>query len=387
MRSRWQLVFTLSLIAGALGLILGAVVDPVRFAFSYFTSWMYFFTIVSGALLVLMTGHAARARWFGALRRPTEFVAAVLPLFLLLVVPIFFFMDALYPWVSPDPSLGTEALHVIEHRSGWMNVPFFIVRTLIWLALFSLFAVILVRGSFAQDTSFDPRKKLFLYRLSCGGLVFLGFVFTWASFDWIMSLDATWYSTILGVYVFAGGFAAALAVLTIVTALLYRSGALPLEGAMERQTAVGRLLFAFIIFWAYQGFSQLLIIWIANIPAEVGFYQRRSGTAWGWVSAVLVVVHFVVPFLLLLSRRLKRNAAALVGVAVWVLVAHYIDIYWLIMPNLTPQTIAIHWLDLAALLAIFGALGLPALLLFRNRSPLAESDPFFHQSLRYQSWP
>lgn len=387
MRSRWNLVFVVSLFLGVLGLILGAILDPRRFYFSYFTAWFYFFTIASGALLLLMVGHASRARWFGALRRPTEVPAATLPLFLLLVIPIFFGLDDLYPWASPSASLGTEVLHVIEHRSGWMNVPFFIVRTLIWLGLFTAFAILLVGVSLTLDRHFDPRRKTFLYRLSCGGLVVLGFVLTWASFDWIMSLDPTWYSTILGVYVFAGGFAAALALLAIVASLLHTAGALPEEGARERQTAVGRLLFAFIIFWAYQGFSQLLIIWIGNLPAEVGFYQRRSGTAWGWVSAVLVVIHFVIPFLLLLSRRLKRSTGALVAVAVWVLVAHYVDVYWLVMPNLTPSAIAVHWLDLAALLGIFGALGLLSLFLFRNRSPVADTDPFFHQSLRYQSWP
>lgn len=387
MRARWTIVFALSLVIGAVGLVIGAIVDPRRFHFSYLTAWLYFFSVVMGALLLLMSGHASRARWFGALRRLTEIPAATLPLFLILVIPTFLGLHELYPWAAPSPALGTEALHVLEHRSGWMNVPFFILRTLIWIGIFSLFALLLVRGSIGLDRAFDERKKAALYRLSCGGLVVLGFVLTWASFDWIMSLDPTWYSTILGVYYFAGGFAAALAVLAIAAAILHAADALPAEGATERQTAVGRLLFAFVIFWAYQGFSQLLIIWIGNLPAEVGFYQRRAGTAWAWVSAVLVIAHFLVPFLLLLSRRLKRSPRALAAVAVWVLVAHYIDIYWLVIPNLSPGAVAVHWLDLAALLAIFGALGLLALLLFRGRSPIAATDPFFHQSLRYQSWP
>lgn len=387
MRARWTLVFALSLVVGAIGLVIGAIMDPRRFHFSYLTGWLYFISIVMGALLLLMTGYASRARWFGALRRVAEVPAATLPLFLLLVIPTFFGLDFLYPWASPSPQLDSEALRIIEHRSGWMNTPFFIVRTLVWIAAFSAFAILLVRGSFALDRAFDERRKTFLYRLSCGGLVFLGFVLTWASFDWIMSLDPTWYSTILGVYFFAGGFAAALAVLAIVATMLHAAGALPEAGAIERQTAVGRLLFAFVIFWAYQGFSQLLIIWIGNLPAEVGFYQRRSGTAWGWVSAVLVIAHFLVPFLFLLSRRLKRDSRALAAVAIWVLAAHYVDMYWLVIPNLSPGVVAVHWLDLAALLCLFGALGLLALFLFRGRSPVAKTDPFYHQSLRYQSWP
>lgn len=387
MRARWTLVFALSLVVGAIGLVIGAIMDPRRFHFSYLTGWLYFISIVMGALLLLMTGYASRARWFGALRRVAEVPAATLPLFLLLVIPTFFGLDFLYPWASPSPQLDSEALRIIEHRSGWMNTPFFIVRTLVWIAAFSAFAILLVRGSFALDRAFDERRKTFLYRLSCGGLVFLGFVLTWASFDWIMSLDPTWYSTIPGVYFFAGGFSGALSLLAINSAVLRRAGALPEEGATERQTAVGRLLLAFVIFWAYQGFAQLLIIWIANLPAEVGFYQRRSGSAWGWVSFVLALAHFGIPFLLLLSRRLKRSPIALAAIAAWLLFAHYVDIYWLVMPNLTPSRIAPHWLDLAALLALFGALGLSALLLFRNRSLVAQTDPYFHQSLRYVSWP
>lgn len=387
MRARWTIAFALCLGLGTIGLVLGAIFETRRFHFSYLTAWLYFISIAMGALFVLMTGHASRARWFGALRRVSEIPAATLPLFLLLVVPILLGLGELYPWVNPPADLGVEALHVIEHRKGWMNVPFFIVRTIVWLGLFAAVAVLLVRGSLALDHAFDPARRQRLYRLSCGGLVVLGFVLTWASFDWIMSLDPTWYSTILGIYFFAGGFAAALALLAITAAALHAARALPEEGATERQTAVGRLLLAFVIFWAYQGFSQLLIIWIANLPAEVGFYQRRSGTAWGWVSFALVMAHFVVPFLFLLSRRLKRRPRALAAIAAWILAAHYVDIYWLVMPNLTPGAVVVHWLDLAAFLAILGALGLVSLFFFRNRSLVAETDPHFHQSLHYLSWP
>lgn len=387
MRRRWTILFVIALGLGVLGLVIGVFVDPRRFYFSYLTAWLYFVSIGMGAVLLVMTGHAARARWFGALRRVAEIPAATFPFFLLLVLPIFFGLDELYPWVHPSPELGEEALHVIDHRKSWLNIPFFVVRTLVWIGLFAIAAVVLVRGSIALDRAFDPARRQRLYRFSCGGLVILGFVLTWASFDWIMSLDPTWYSTILGVYFFAGGFSGALSLLAINSAVLRRAGALPEEGATERQTAVGRLLLAFVIFWAYQGFAQLLIIWIANLPAEVGFYQRRSGTAWGWVSFVLALAHFGIPFLLLLSRRLKRSPIALAAIAAWLLFAHYVDIYWLVMPNLTPSRIAPHWLDLAALLALFGALGLSALLLFRNRSLVAQTDPYFHQSLRYVSWP
>lgn len=387
MRKKFSAVCLISAVIGTAALILGVFLEPRRFFFSYLTAWVFFLTIAVGALLLVMVGHASKARWFGALRRISEVPAATLPLFLLLVVPLFFGLPELYAWADPSRIADEEARKLVEHKASWMNPPFFIVRSLVWLAVFSGFSVPLVLGSLAQDEGYEEKRKTRLRRLSSAGLVVIGFVLTWASFDWLMSLDPTWYSTIFGVYVFAGGFAAALAVLGILSSLFLSREILPSQSATERQSAVGRLLLTFVIFWAYQGFSQLLVIWIGNLPHEIGFYQRRSGTGWGWVSFALVISHFLVPFLFLLSRDLKRRPAAMAAISIWILAAHYVDMYWLVMPNLTPGGVIVHWLDLAALIALFGVLGIYCLLRFAGRSMIARTDPYFEQSLRYESWP
>lgn len=385
--SRLILLSWISLIVGVVASVVGAFVDPTRFFFSYLTAWTFFVTIALGALLLLMIGHAVRARWFAVLRRTTEIPTATVPLFLLLMVPIFFGLPELYPWAGPWDRFDEATRRVLEHRASWTNQPFFIVRSLIWLGICSAFAVYLVRGSLRLDRGLDERLRDRLRFVSSGGLVVVGFVLTFASIDWVMSLDPTWFSTVFGVYFFAGGFAAVLALVTVMAVAFSSRGLLPEQSSLERQSAMGRMLFAFVIFWAYQGFSQLLIIWIGNIPGEVGFYINRSGRSWGWVSFVLVMAHFLVPFLLLLSRDVKRRPAVLAAISWWVLAAHYIDIYWLVMPNLTPGAVVVHWLDLATVLAVFGAVGLLAAYRFRREPLTTETDPYFHQSLRYQSWP
>jgi hypothetical protein len=385
--SRFILWSWVCLIVGVIGSILGVFLDPRRFFFSYLTAWAFYLTMIVGALLLLMIGHAVRVRWFAVLRRTTELVTSTLPLLSLLIVPVLLGLAYLYPWAGPLDALDEDTRRVIEHRGWWMSQWFFIVRSVIWLAVFSAFGVYLLRGSLRLDRGFSDAIQGRLRFVSSGGIVIVGFVLTWASFDWLMSLDGTWFSTIFGVYIFAGGFAAAIALITVLAVAFSSRGLLPEKSSLERQSAVGRMLFAFVIFWAYQGFSQLLIIWIGNIPDEVAFYVKRSGPGWGWVSFALITAHFLVPFLLLLSRDVKRRPVALAAIAWWVLASHYVDMYWLVIPNLSPAAVHVHWLDLITLVAVFGALGLFVGYRFRGVSLQTETDPYFHQSLRYQSWP
>lgn len=387
MRRRLQLICWICLGLGVLGLLLGLFFDTTRFFFSYLTAWAFYLSTCIGALMLLMIGHAGKVRWFAGLRRQAEYPTALLPLFAVLAVPLFFGLPELYAWARPLESLPEGMRPYIEHKAAWMNIPFFIIRTLIWIGILSFFAVLLVSGSLRLDRAYDEALKLRLRRISSVGLLVCSFVLTWASFDWLMSLDATWYSTIFGVYVFAGGIIAALAVLTILGVLFLRAGLLPSEIASEHYWAVGRLMLGFVIFWAYQGFSQLIIIWLGNMPHEITFYQSRGNRGWGWVTFALVMGQFALPFLVLLSRDLKRNPVALAWISVWMLLVHWVDMYWLVIPNLHPSGPTFHWLDLAAMLALFGVLGLYGLWRFRGTESIAGTDPYTWQSLRYEGWP
>lgn len=374
----------LSLFVGAVGLILGIFLDLPRFFFSYLTAWAFYVSTAIGALILVMMGHASRARWFAPLRRLSEYMAATIPLFLLLAIPIFFGMDTLYGWAGSLEGLTEPQREIVKHKEVWMNVPFFIIRTILYLLILGAFSFFLVRGSLAEDSGFSEMRKRRLQRVGSGGIPVAAFVLTWASFDWLMSLDPTWYSTVFGIYFWAGGFVGALAVLCILTTTFHRLGLIPPEVGIYHQWATGRLLLAFVIFWAYQGFSQLLVIWIGNLPHEVMFYQHRANAGWGWVSFLLAMGQFLIPFLLLLSRDLKKRPVALAWVSAWLLFAHYVDIYWMVMPNYTPHGLVVHWLDLAGLLAVGGALGLFLAFRFKGHATVPAQDPYYLQSLSYR---
>jgi hypothetical protein len=209
------------------------------------------------------------------------------------------------------------------------------------------------RASLRQDAGPDAVATRRLYRLSAGGLPALALTLTFASFDWLMSLSPAWYSTIDGVTWWAGGVVGALAVVGIL-ARGARTGAMAEVLNTSHLHAVGKLLLTFVMLWAYFAFSQLLIIWIARIPVEARWYAVRARGGWGVVSGVLLVGHFLLPFLALLPRWTKRHAGALAALCWWLLAMHWLDTYWLVMPEVTPAGPAPHWVDLAALLAVAG---------------------------------
>lgn len=386
-RRRFIVGCAIAIVLGLAGLLLGVFLDTRRFLFSYLTAWAFYVSTAIGALFVLMIGHASRARWFAAVRRLMEYPASTFPVLLVLAVPIFLGMGTLYGWAGSWADVPETERKILEHKYLWMNVPFYVVRTVFFMLVFSAFAHFLVAGSLKEDLGFDEVRKRRLQRIGSGGIPICAFVTTWASFDWLMSLDPTWYSTVFGVYFWAGGFIAGLSLLGILTAIFAGLKLVPPEIGPSHQWAIGRLMFAFVVFWAYQGFSQLLVIWIGNIPHEISFYQHRANTGWGWVSFLLAMGQFFIPFLLLLSRDLKKKPAALAWMGAWLLFAHYVDVYWMVIPNMHPHGIVVSWLDLAALLGIGGVLGLFVAIRFAGRSTVPVGDPYFYQSLTYTGSP
>jgi hypothetical protein len=235
-----------------------------------------------------------------------------------------------------------------------------------------------------QDSTGDARLTLRQRRLSVGALPLVAITITFAAVDWQMSLDRHLASTIFGVYYFAGGFVAAMAVLVLGVVAASRAGLF--EGGLndDHLHSLGKFLFAFVCFWGYIALSQYLLIWIANLPEEVPWYMLRNDTGWRWVGLFLVVFHFVVPFFVLLSRDLKRRPGPLAFMAVWVLVVHYVDVYWVVMPRIDPQGPRPHWTDLTAFVGVGAAALAFTLWRMRGRSPVPVRDPHLHDSLRYE---
>jgi hypothetical protein len=365
---------------GAIGVAVGFAAAPTQAAFSYLTAWAYAVSIALGGLIFLMIGHATGARWVIVFRSFTEAIVASLPVLAVLFVPIALSLDRLYPWVDPSPALGEEALVRLAHKAPYLNVTAFMVRAAGFFVLWIVIGELLMRWSSRaghEDRRHGPRLRA----LSAAGFPPVALALTFAAFDWLMSLTPAWYSTIFGLLYFSGGFVAALSVVAVIAHQARRAPVVASSIHPSHTGALGRLLFAFLVFWAYMEFSQGIIIWIANKPDEVPWYVARGAGAWGDVFAVLVIGHFAIPFFALLSKPLKRRPALLALAGAWLLALHYVDVYWLVMPVLHP-TLALHWLDLAAPCAVVGLA--TAFATARARHPMPDGDPQFASALRYE---
>ncbi len=378
---------------GGLGLVLliasliGLALDPRQAFFSYLVAFCYWCGLGFASLLLLMIFHATHARWVTIIRRPVEAMASTMPLFLLLVIPVLIGMKHLYSWVDPAnaiPPFTKEALRLVEHKRAWLNSGFFIGRSIFYLVIASVFSQLLRGWSLRQDKEGGYALLERMRRTSAGGLPFIALSMTFASFDWMMSLNPTWYSTIFGVYFFAGSFWAALSLLAIITHLGRLENVFGGGMNVEHTASVGKLMLAFTAFWTYIAFSQLLLIWIAGLPEEIPFYVTRFNEGWRWVGVFLIIFHFFVPFGALLSRSLKRNPKQLGIVAAFILLVHYIDIFWLVTPTLHIDGFSMHWTNFTAFLGI----GLLAIAFgvsrLRGKLPVPVKDPYLSESLRYR---
>ena len=375
-----------SAVVGALGLaltFLGLLTNPRDTLLAYLVAFTFWVFIVLGALALIMANHTAGARWNVVVRRISESIAAPIPIFLVLFLPLLFGARHLWYWVSPE-GLGKEVAEELHKKAAYLNLSFFTVRLVVYFAVWTLLAWLLRSWSLAQDDDGAPSWTLKMRKLSPGGLVALALTLTFASFDWIMSLNPLWYSTIFGLYVFSGGFVGSLA-LTCIVVTGIRSGTEPLARVItvDHQHNLGKLLLAFVAFWAYMGFSQYMLIWAGNIPEELPFITVRSHGPWRGLGILLILGHFALPFLLLLSRDLKRRTGPLAAISAWLLVVHYIDLYWMIMPAWHVNDLGFHWTHVTSLVAIGGLTVAAALFLLRGRYALPVKDPYLEDSLRY----
>lgn len=379
-----------ALIAGIVGLILciiGVVVDPGRAFAAYLFAYVTILTTVLGALILVMMSHVTAARWFTVLRKLTLSVTASLPALAVLVLPVLLGVQRLYPWAHAS-SLPPDMRKLALHRQAWLNIPFFLVRAIIYVAVFAVCGEVLRRWA-ARENHVSRGADVVMVlrqqrRLSAIGLVVLGLTLTMVAFDWLMPLDTEWYSTVYGVYVFAGGFVAALGVIALLAYIVARSGG-ALDGSVsdEHFGALGKLMLTFVIFWAYIAFSQFLIIWIGDIPADSSWYFVRGSGSWGTLGMIVVIGQFAIPFVLLLSRTLKRQPRSLAAIGAWLVVMHVLDVYWLVLPAFSPSGIRVSWIDLSALLMVGGLATASAARRVRGHSAVPVNDPYFAQAVHY----
>ncbi|MEO8431205.1 MAG: hypothetical protein ABI592_06810 [Acidobacteriota bacterium] len=371
------------LIAGIAGLAacaFGAFSVPVQFYRSYLFACVFWSGLALGSLAVLMLRYVTGGAWGVPIRRPLEAATRTLPLVAVFFVPLLFGVKELYVWARPEEVARDPLLH---HKAAYLNFPFFLGRGLFYVAVWLLLAFFLNRWSADEDRSGSPALTRRLQLLSSGGLVAYGLTITFWSIDWLMSLEPRWFSTMYGVLLIAGQGLSALAFVIALTILLSRFE--PLSGVLspEHLHDLGKLLLAFVMFWAYVSFSQYLIIWSGNLPEEIPWYLRRLQGGWGWFGIALIVLHFALPFLLLLSADANRNSRLLANVAVLVVVMRAVDLFWLIRPVFSPGRFQVHWLDLAAFVGLGGVWLSVLLWQLLERPLLPRNDPEFAEALEH----
>ena len=377
-------------IVGVVGLVLwiiGVIADPRQAFASYLFAYVWALTIAVGALLQVMMSHVTGARWFTVLRRLTLTISAALPALAVLVIPVLLGVRLLYPWAHPA-TLSAEAQKLALHRQALFNVPFFTVRAVIYVILFAAFGEIMRRWSRREDKmSGDASIVAAVHRqrrFSAFGLIVVGLLLSCVAFDWLMPLDPLWYSTVYAVYVFAGGFLASLGLVALVADLSVRSGG-ALAGIVtpEHFGALGKLMITFVIFWLYIAFSQYLVIWIGDIPADSSWYVVRGVGSWGVLGLIIAFGQFAIPFVLLVSRPIKRRPAALAAIGAWLVFMHILDVYWLVLPAFHPTGFTVSWMDLAALLMVGGLATSFAAYRVRGGVALPVNDPYLPQAVSY----
>jgi hypothetical protein len=347
----------LSLAVTAVGAVLSAVgifLDPGRTAAAYLVAYMSCLAVALGSLAMIMIARTTGATWFVALRRQAEQVVGALPVFAILFVPILVALPVLYPWVHAD-AIAQPARELVLAKRAYLNVPFFVMRAIIYLATWIGLGEVVRRASLAQDHGDTERIERRMRVTSAVGLVAFAFTVSFAAFDWMMSLAPTWYSTIYGVDYFAGGMVGALALLGVLVARGRWRHELPEAVGADHVHVLAKLLLTFVLFWVYIGFSQLIVVWSAEIPLERSWYVVRMRGGWERLGGVLVAGHFAFPFLVLLVREFKRSVVGMAFLGAWLLLMHYLDVYWMMMPDAPHGTALGYWLDLGALLLVGGA--------------------------------
>ena len=368
---------------GLLLLVVGFLLDPRRATASYLVAFAAGLALALGALALVMISHVLTAHWFVVLRRLTTAVAATLPLLALLFLGLLPGLGALYPWVPPVRIAEPELLEAVQKKAVWLNVPFFLVRAAVYFVVFLALAELLRRWSLRMDREPSARLVHLQRRLSAGGLPVYAFALTFAVFDWLMSLSPWWYSTIYGVYVFAAGFVGMLGLLAVLARLAQRAGVLPRRTRPPTSTPSATSSSPSCVFWAYVAFSQLLVIWIGDEPVEARWLWPRLNTPWAVLGVVILLGMFAGPFLLLLLKDFKRSPPRLAALGGWLVLMLWLDVYWLVMPEVYPAGPRPHWLDLAALAFVGGSMLAFGAWRAGGHPLVAPNDPQLEGSIEY----
>jgi hypothetical protein len=378
---------TVGVIALAVALFWGFSGDRKEFLHAYLVAFMWVLAIGLGALWWVTLQHLVNARWSVAVRRVGELFAANMStlavLALPIVVPTALGNSDLYLWAD---TATMHADHLLHHKIGYLNVPFFVVRFFVYFAFWAALSQYLFKKSVAQDLAAKPELVTGMARVSAPSMIALALTLTFAAIDFMMTLEPTWFSTIFGVYYFASCVLGVHATLILTLLWLQSRGLMKRSVTIEHYHDLGKMLFAFTAFWAYIGFSQFMLIWYANIPEETFWFKKRFAGDWSAVSWVLVFGHFVLPFFGLISRQIKRNRITLAFWSIWMLVMVWVDMFWLIKPALGTTNLPFGLLDVLCFVGIVSIFIASTAFNARNRNLVPIKDPRLARSLAFENF-
>lgn len=375
----------LSMIIGAIGLLLSVlawITDSQRFFYAWLTAFVFWVSLGLGGLFFTMLHNLTASKWSVVIRRISETLMIQLPWMFLAFIPVLFGMHDLYHWTDAD-HVAHDAL--LQAKAPYLNVTFFAIRTVIYFAIWSFTAWKLYRFSVSHDQTGDPDILVRMRKFSAIGMLLFAPTITFAAFDWLMSMDPHWYSTIFGVYAFGGTFFGALGLITVICLWLRRGGILKDVITVEHYHDLGKLMFGFTVFWSYIAFSQYFLIWYGNVPEETVWYLHRWEGNWKTISLVLLFGHFMLPFVALIFRNTKRNLALMTFFALWFMLMHWIDLYWLVYPTfpVMKHGFSISWMEAATVIGLGGVFLGMFWRRLRSQALVPVNDPFLERSMNF----
>ena len=356
---------------------LGAIVNPHQFGYSWLFAFAFFFTLCAGCFFWTIVHHATDAEWSVVVRRQLENLAALLTVLALLFVPILLLRHHLFVWMDIPPGVDPS----LDTKRAYLNWPFFLVRAVIFLGFFLLAALALRRLSAEQDKDGNPRFTISMRKVSFISLPMFALCLTFGAYDWLVGLNYRWFSTMFGVYIFAGAAGSSMSLLVLVITALRQAGYLKGVVTVEHYHIMGKWMLAFCVFWAYIGFGQYMLIWYANIPEETQFFITRNTQSWWALSMLLVIGRFFIAFPILLMRSIKKDPHQLSIVAGWILCMQMLDIYLIVLPSLHGTGFHPSIWDLLSVVAIGATLGFVYLRMVPRTSLFPVRDPRLIESL------
>ncbi|MBI2027567.1 MAG: quinol:cytochrome C oxidoreductase [Deltaproteobacteria bacterium] len=359
--------------------IVSAFVDIHRVMFNYLFSLSIVLSLILGGFFFTMLHHATKSKWSVVVRRISESFTSLVPFGVLLILPLLVGIPHLYEWSNAQHLSHDVAL---QSKSHYLNIPFFAIRSLSYMLILWFLYIKVIKPSYEQDYTENIQTTAHLWKWSCIGLFLFGLTVQFLSFDWLMSLSPHWFSTIFGVYVFSGCVVGGLSAMILVIALLRYFGYMAMVTEHHLHD-LGKLLFGLNVFWAYIAFSQYMLIWYGNMPEETVFFIVRQTGEWKNFSLILPIGHFVIPFLFLISRSVKRNIILLSFGAFWLLLMHCADLFWLIMPNFSKEKVPFGSLEIGAFVWGLSLFLFAALSKLQKNALVPIRDPHLADSINF----